>query len=58
MIGFEAAQGPARGGRLGDPVAAAHAFKLALAYDLHRHTDLPVVRPLCRAEGEGKELHK
>ena len=54
MVGFEAAQSPARGGRLGDPVAAAHAFKLALAYDLHRHTDLPLVRPLCRAEGEGK----
>ena len=57
MVGFEAAQGPARGSRLGDPVAAAHAFELALAHDLHCHTDLPVVRPLCRAEEGGIELH-
>lgn len=57
MVGFEAAQSPARGGRLGDPVTAAHAFELALAHDLHCHADLPVVRPLRRAKEGGIELH-
>ena len=52
LIGFEAAQGPARRRRLGDAVAAAHALELALADHLHRHADLAVVRPL---RGAGDE---
>lgn len=50
LIGFEAAQRPSRRRRLGDPVAAADSFELALPDDLHRHPDLPVIRPLCGAD--------
>ena len=50
MVGFQAAQCSSSGGRLGDAVAAAHTFELALAHDLHRHPDLAVVRPLRRTE--------
>ena len=49
LIGFEAAQSPASRCRLGNPVAAADSFKLALTHDLHRHPDLPVVGPFSRA---------
>lgn len=49
LIGFEAAQSSPCGGRLGDAVAAAHSFKLALAHDLHRHPDLPVIGSFSRA---------
>lgn len=54
LIGFEAAQSSSRCRRLGDPVAAANSFKLALSDDLHRHPDLPVIRPLCRAAHRAK----
>lgn len=54
LIGFEAAQSSSRRRRLGDPVAAANSFKLALTDDLHRHPDLPIIRSLCRAAHRGK----
>ena len=53
LIGFEAAQSSSRRRRLGDPVAAANSFELALTDDLHRHPDLPVVGSLCRAAHTG-----
>lgn len=49
MVGFEAAEGSSRRCGLGDPVAAAHAFELALPHHLHGHSDLAVVGPLRRA---------
>lgn len=59
LIGFEAAQSSSRCRRLGDPVAAANSFKLALTDDLHRHPDLPIIRSFCwaahKAEGTGLE---
>ena len=59
LIGLEAAQGPARGRRLGDAVAAAHALELALADNLHRHAHLAVVGPLRRAgEGGGHDTQR
>lgn len=49
LVGFEAAQSSTGCCGLGDPVAAAHSFKLALPHNLHRHPHLPVVGPLGRA---------
>lgn len=49
LVGFEAAQSSACRCRLGDAVAAAHSFKLALTHHLHRHPDLPVVGSFSRA---------
>lgn len=54
LIGFEAAQSSSRCRRLGDPVAAANSFKLALTDDLHRHPDLPIIRSFCRAAHKAK----
>lgn len=53
LVGFEAAQSSTCCCRLGDPVAAANSFKLALTHDLHRHPYLPVVGPFSRA-GRGQ----
>lgn len=49
MVGFEAAEGSSGRCRLGDPVAATHAFELPLPHHLHGDSDLAVVGPLCRA---------
>lgn len=53
LIGFEAAQSSSRRCRLGNPVAAANTFKLALSDDLHRHADFPIIRSFCRAAKTG-----
>lgn len=53
LVGFEAAQSSTCCCRLGDPVAAANSFKLALTHDLHCHPYLPVVGPFSRA-GRGQ----
>lgn len=54
LIGFEAAQSSSCCCRLGDPVTAPDSFKLAFTHDLHCHTNLPVVRSLCRAASTGQ----
>lgn len=54
LIGFEAAQSSSRCRRLGNPVAAADSFKLALTDDLHRHPDLPIIGSLSRAAHRGQ----
>lgn len=54
LIGFEAAQSSSRCRRLGNPVASANSFKLALTDDLHCHTDLTIIRPLSRAAERGQ----
>lgn len=49
LIGFEAAKSSSCCRWLGNPVAAADAFKLALPDDLHCHPHFSIIGPFCRA---------